>query len=313
MDGIKIYQELYWLYSLLGVLIIVLAILLIVLFVYKAHRKKGEKEQENQNKKMITTAGIVTVIPEAESKEFLTTLNKDKTFEEIVELMQTAEFEDKVQHDEIGKEKSSLSISSDELTELETKKNTISKLAGTEQEIATSEVENESNENKVLERNAKQKEYQERYLVIKEELTNHEKYSVAHNELLARESKIKKGLELFERVVYSESNVKITNQVEKTINNSLLEVEKDMKAVPIVVELSKNIIPRMIAEKLNEYEKQKRNGKRVDKGVLVDLRRKTAELSEILTRIRKLELEGLLEELMGIAKKIDKMSVEENE
>ena len=313
MDGIKIYQELYWLYSLLGVLIIVLAILLIVLFVYKAHRKKGEKEQENQNKKMITTAGIVTVIPEAESKEFLTTLNKDKTFEEIVELMQTAEFEDKVQHDEIGKGKSSLSISSDELTELETKKNTVSKLAGTEQEIATSEVENESNENKVLERNAKQKEYQERYLVIKEELTNHEKYSVAHNELLARESKIKKGLELFERVVYSESNVKITNQVEKTINNSLLEVEKDMKAVPIVVELSKNIIPRMIAEKLNEYEKQKRNGKRVDKGVLVDLRGKTAELSEILTRIRKLELEGLLEELMGIAKRIDKMSVEENE
>ena len=165
---------------------------------------------------------------------------------------------------------------------------------------------------KVTVENVRQREFQERYRIIRERLADQDKYAMAHKELLNRVNSIKKELVLFRQVINSESNEKIVNQVAKIINKSLTEVEKDVKAVPVLVELSQNIIPRMITQKLNEYEKIKNSGVNVDKTLLLDLRGMATELVEVLSKIKKIELDGLLEKLMEIAKKLDKMSIKEN-
>ena len=340
----KIYQELYGFYFLFILLGIALAGLATALFLYKSRKSKSVSQQVNYNKDSVLTADDESEMEKVEVKFPETDVTKGSPIEkqesskvifkplEVDDIPKPPSRVEETTNDENIRAEEPIVSETAIISETVSKRETFIQETGiTLQNPVVSKTEPKETEvappiekklpdiieikpivQKAVAGNVKQREFQERYQIIKERLADQDKFAMAHKELVHRANSIKKELVLFRQVINSESNDKIVNQVAKLINKSLIDVEKDVKAVPVLVELSQNIIPRMITEKLNEYESIKSSGVNVDKRLLSDLRGMATELVEILSKIKKIELEGLLEELMGIAKKLDKMSVREN-
>ena len=345
----KIYQELYGFYFLFILLVIILAGLATVLFLHKSRKGKTEHQQDEFSKNFIQADDDISSIIKKEEKFSDNNLPVDDLIGKPATsnvVFKTIEADDILQENEpvVSIYKHARPQEEQEMPSEPTNNRIVvetDKKPEFTNEIVTQEsvvdsvmtnpaVEAEKEKGSSFEReqpdiieikpvvikenpgNLKQKEFQERYQIIKEKLVDEDKYAMAYKELTNRVNSIKKELLLFRQVINSESNSKVINQVAKIINKSLSEMEKDIKEVPVLVELSQKIIPRMITGKLNEYEKLKRDGAKVEKGLLMDLRGMTAELVEILSRIKKVELEGLLENLMAMARKLDKISIKEN-
>jgi|GEM_PF-6021820 len=337
----KLYSELnafYFLFVLLGIVLVGLAI---VLFAYRSKKTEHQQENNDEDYTLVLDNGKVEITEEkelavnkqveekADNKQELSEieLNKEK---KVIASVQAESVIDKIENeDSQSQENMESTFDEEEWYEIkeeapkeedEIHEQVVSDEKPVQKEEETpneehnvnivAEVEGSIDNGKMLERNAKRKLFQERYQLIIGKLEDRKKYTVAHKELMNKVGKLEKELEAFQQVIHSEENDKIVNQVVTIIERSLNEVEMDIKTVPVLLELSQTIIPRMIAEKSSEYEECKQAGIKLDKEILSHLQGATTTLTKILPSIKKMEIKGMLEELIAMAREIDAIDIE---
>jgi len=279
----KIYHELYGFYILFVLLGILLIILTILLCVVKAQKKKNEAVLK-------TTAS---------SDDFVEIINDgEKSFE--------FGKEDSVQENTFGDEDDliiDVEILFEEIIDLPDATFASAVTKGSNEENLRDSIE------KMLDGYAKEGEYKERYRVIREKLNHREKYSFAYEGLLAKLNRIEKEFLLLQQAINSESDIGKIELVASVLDGLLSEIERDITALPLLIELSHITIPRKINEISNEYKKLKYNGLVVDEEVPNILKDMSATLSKCLAKIKRIDLDGLLEQLIDIVKSLDGVNV----
>ena len=292
----KIYHELYGFYILFVLLGILLIILTILLCVVKAQKKKNEAVLK-------TTAS---------SDDFVEIINDgEKSFE--------FGKEDSVQENTFGDEDDliiDVEILFEEIIDLPDATFDSTLHVNVQNDDFASAVTKGSNEEnlrdsieKMLDGYAKEGEYKERYRVIREKLNHREKYSFAYEGLLAKLNRIEKEFLLLQQAINSESDIGKIELVASVLDGLLSEIERDITALPLLIELSHITIPRKINEISNEYKKLKYNGLVVDEEVPNILKDMSATLSKCLAKIKRIDLDGLLEQLIDIVKSLDGVNV----
>jgi Negative regulator of septation ring formation len=275
----KIYHELYGFYFLFGILCITLVVLTVLLFVIKAQKKKNMEASSDDYVEMINEGEEFFAFNHEKSNQGNSFINEDNLiidcevlFEEIID------FPD-------------------------------SKLNSS----AVKELNNEKlkdNVGKTIDRYAKEEEYQGRYQMIKEKLRYKEIYSIAYDGLLAKATRIEKALLLFRQMINSEFDAEKIDIVVSVLEELLREIEEDIAALPILIELSHMIIPRKINEISNEYKKLKYNGIVVDDAVPGILKEMSSALANCLAKIKSIDLDGVLEQMIDIAKSLDGVNLQ---
>ena len=282
----KIYHELYGFYCLFGVLSVILIVLTILLYIVKAQKKKNRAE----GKTIVSSDYFVEMINEGE--KVFTFRNEEVAQENPFSSEDAFIIDVEILFEEI------IDIPNVEFDSVYAK--------GSNKENLRDNIE------KMVDVYAKEEEYQERYRVIREKLRHKEKYSFAYEGLLAKMKRIEKEFLLFQQTINSETDIGKTDSVADVLEGLLSQIEGDITVLPLLIELSHMTIPRKINEISNEYKKLKYNGLIVDEEVPNILKDMSTALSKCLAKIKRIELDGLLEQLIEIVKFLDGVNVKEH-
>ena len=282
----KIYHELYGFYCLFGVLSIMLIVLIILLYIVKAQKKVKHAE----SKTIVSSDDFVEVINEDE--KVFAFGNEESVQENPFSSEDTLIIDVEVLFEEI------IDLPNDEFDSVYAK--------GSNKENLRDNIE------KMVDVYAKEEEYQERYRVIREKLSHKEKYSFAYEGLLAKMKRIENEFFLFQQTINSGADIGKIDSVAAALDGLLSQIEGDITVLPLLIELSHMTIPRKINEISNEYKKLKYSGLVVDEEVPNILKDMSAALSKCLAKIKRIDLDGLLEQLIEIVKSLDGVNVKEH-
>ena len=282
----KLYQELYGFYFLLIVLSIILVMLLVVFFFRKFQDKRKNAE--------VNLIGMHSALEETSTLEKATAGEK--------ELMD----------EESSLEKSNLENTDELVEENSSKDEKANEPVNDAEEISRHEEVTEGVKVKrKRESDIPLNQLYDRYQLVKEELSDRGKYAMAYKGLVNKVNELRKDLVTFIEKIEAGCDVEEAEQIATTINESFDKVEKDIKLVSVLVEISQKVIPNMMEDKLTEIEKYRSKGVKVDKEILLVLKEAKEELVVVTSKIKAMELEGLLDELIEIVEKVDAISVKE--
>ena len=309
----KLYQELYIFYLVMGVLSITLVMLVIVRIVLglkKSIRRNDKTDKEELELLIREDLEITSQIKEPAKistprKEIISNQRQsDIVFDSVerISMLEKSSIGDSFCREE-AKEKASLMNSIDEK---ETEKTSACEEAGLNgfDEVTFKK-------SIVVERKVKLKELQTKYYGLSRNLESKKSYFDTQEELSLKAKKIGEALQLIEQAIDTERDAEIEMAI-RVIRKPLSELENAVKMILVLIKLSQEVIPNMIKEKVDEYEECRKRGIKVNKEMVAVLRGVTSDLMGMPSRIKQMNgLDNLLSELVEIGEKVNAVSVRE--
>ena len=310
----KLYQELALFYLVLGALSIILVMLVIlrIILVLKRESTKRNYKTDKEEFELLIREDL-EITGQTEESDKISILGKeimsndaqsDIAFDSVerISILEKTSKGDSFFSEEV-KQKASLINS---INEKEVEKTNDCEVSGQNGFDGTT-----SKISVVSERKVELKELQKKYYGLSRELENRKSYFDTHEELSVKAQKIGDALLLIEEVIDTEGDDEIEVAM-RIVKKPLSELENAVKMILVLIKLSQEVIPNMIKEKLDEYEKCRNSGIKVNKEMIAVLRGVTSDLMGVSSRIKQMKgLDNLLSELVEIGKKVNAVSVRE--